>query len=30
LICSASNVYIKYGFNPNDYVSMTPKGFVKK
>ncbi len=30
LICSASNVFVKYGFNPNDYISMTPKGFVKK
>lgn len=30
LICSASNVYIKYEFNPNDYISMTPKGFIKK
>ncbi len=30
LICSASNVYVKYGFNPNDYISMTFNGFVKK
>ncbi len=30
LICSASNVYIKYGFNPNDYQSMTFEDFVKK
>ncbi|MBI5139439.1 CYTH domain-containing protein [Candidatus Nomurabacteria bacterium] len=30
LICSASQIYVRYGFNPNDYVSMTPKGFIKK
>ena len=27
LVCSASNVYIKYGINPSDYISMTPRGF---
>jgi len=30
LICSASQVYMKYGFNPNDYSSMTSKEFIKK
>jgi len=30
LICSASQVYVRYGFNPNDYISMTSKGFIKK
>ncbi|HEY4503134.1 MAG TPA: CYTH domain-containing protein [Candidatus Paceibacterota bacterium] len=30
LICSASSVYVKYGIDPNDYISMTFKEFVKK
>lgn len=30
LICSASNVYVRYGFNPSDYVSMKFEKFIKK
>lgn len=30
VICSAGKVYKKYGFNTDDYISMTPKGFIKK
>jgi adenylate cyclase, class 2 len=30
LICSPSNVYVKYGINPNDYVLMTFDKFVKR
>ncbi|MES3032320.1 MAG: CYTH domain-containing protein [Patescibacteria group bacterium] len=30
LICSAGNIFIRYGYNPNDYISMTSKGFIKK
>jgi adenylate cyclase, class 2 len=30
LICSASNVYVKYGINPNEYITMNFKEFIKK
>jgi len=30
IIGSASQVYIHYGYNPDDYISMTSKAFVKK
>ncbi|HEV7424462.1 MAG TPA: class IV adenylate cyclase [Candidatus Paceibacterota bacterium] len=30
LICSASNVYVRYGINPNEYITMNFEEFIKK
>ena len=30
LICSPSSIYVKYGINPNDYIKMNFKEFIKK
>jgi adenylate cyclase class 2 len=29
-ICSPSSIYVKYGINPNDYIKMNFKEFIKK